>query len=130
MMKRLTKREFKRWVEIQTEAARIRGRTEKWRGTEMPGIDEKKKYVHVRVRPPRGYHTYRVKDVGEPGGMKATLGIRGYGARRRSEVQKYMLSRRDVGVRRGRLYAKTPRGRRELASLRRKSLASRLLKGY
>ena len=95
----------------------------------MPGIEEKRKYVHVRARPPRGYRYFRVKDVGEPGGMKATLGIKGRGAGRRSEVQKYMLLRRDVGVRKGRLYAKTPRGQREIRSLRRrKSLAAQLLR--
>jgi hypothetical protein len=100
----------------------------------MPGIDVKRKYVHVRVRPPRGYHTYRIKDVGRPSGMKAVVGIKGHGAQRRSEVQKYLLDRRDVGVRDGRLYARTPRGRREIESIRgvrkRKSLGARLLKGY
>jgi hypothetical protein len=98
-----------------------------------PKIDIKRKYIHVRVRPPRGYHTYRVKDVGKPGGMKAVVGIKGYGAQRRSEVQKYLLDKRDVGVRDGRLYARTPRGRREIESLRRtrrRGLSARLLQSY
>lgn len=96
----------------------------------MPGAEERGKYVHVQVRSPE-YQDYRTKDIGKLGGMKAVIGIKGSGATRRGEIQKYILDRKDVGVRKGILYAKTPRGMREIRSLRRrKDLPSRILKGY
>jgi len=104
----------------------------------MPGIEERKKYVHVRVNPPDKYIRMRTKDIGRPGGMKAVIGVRrGKGSRGgTTEVQKFELDRRDVGVRNGKLYPKTPRGRREIRSLggararKRRSLGARLLSGY
>jgi len=42
----------------------------------MPSIEERKKFVHVRVNPPsRKYLRYRTVDVGQPGGMKAVIGV-------------------------------------------------------
>jgi len=72
--------------------------------------------IHYTVRSKGQFTKFRTHDIGRP---KHTVRVAGF-KRGKWATQKYIFRRTDVGVRKGKLFAKTPSARRTLAQIKRR----------
>ena len=84
------------------------------RGRTKPGATGKGEYFHIEVRPKRGFVTFRTQDVGVKGGIQRVAGKRSSGS---WDTQKWLISKEEAHIERGRLVPDTKAARETLEAL-------------
>src|SRR5215470_7691374 len=84
------------------------------RGRTKPGATGKGEYFHIEVRPKRGFVTFRTQDVGVKGGIQRVAGKRSSGS---WDTQKWLISKEEAHIERGRLVPDTKAARDTLEEL-------------
>ena len=79
-----------------------------------PGSRSGGRFFHIEVRPAREFVTFRVQDIGLPGGVERLAGQRANGS---WDTQKWLIEKSDAHVENDTLVADTAEARKVLASL-------------
>jgi hypothetical protein len=106
------KKAQKAWQEMssrQHSRAQPEGRKRK-----KPGTTGRGDYFHIAVRPKGQFTTFRTQDVGERGGIQRVAGRRGSGS---WDDQKWLISKEQAHVEKGRLVPDTEEARHVLDRL-------------
>ena len=81
---------------------------------EEPGATGQGEYYHVEVRPKNEFVAFRTQDVGKKGGIQRVAGRRSSGS---WDDQKWLISKDDAHVEKGKLVADTADARKVLKAL-------------
>ncbi|HXZ22189.1 MAG TPA: hypothetical protein VEH78_05435 [Pseudolabrys sp.] len=79
-----------------------------------PGSRRSGHFFHIEVRPAREFTTFRVQDVGKPGGVERLAGRRANGS---WDTQKWLIEKTHAHVANGTLVADSGEAKKLLASL-------------
>jgi hypothetical protein len=79
-----------------------------------PGSRSGGRFFHIEVRPARDFVSFRVQDVGAPGGVERLAGQRPNGS---WDTQKWLIEKTDAHLEDGRLVADSAEAKKVLASL-------------
>jgi hypothetical protein len=84
------------------------------RGRSKPGAGGGGQFFHIEVSPLRDFISFRVQDVGRPGGIERVAGLRAGGS---WDTQKWLIAKDQAHVEAGRLVPDTAEARKVLATL-------------
>jgi len=84
------------------------------RGRAKPGTTGEGEYYHIEVRPKGQFVTFRTHDVGKKGGIQRVAGKRSSGS---WDDQKWLISKDDAHIEKGRLVPDTDDAREVLEAL-------------
>lgn len=84
------------------------------RARRKPGTGQSGEFYHITVRPKDQFVTFRTQDVGRPGHVERVAGKRSGGS---WDTQKWLISKHDAHLQRGKLVGDTPAARKVLAEL-------------
>jgi hypothetical protein len=79
-----------------------------------PGSRSGGRFFHIEVRPARDFVTFRVQDIGAPGGVERLAGQRANGS---WDTQKWLIEKTHAHVENDRLVADTAEARKVLSAL-------------
>jgi hypothetical protein len=79
-----------------------------------PGSRSGGRFFHIEVRPARDFVSFRVQDVGAPGGVERLAGLRPNGT---WDTQKWLIEKTDAHMEDDRLVADSAEAKKVLASL-------------
>ena len=79
-----------------------------------PGSRSGGRFFHIEVRPARHFVSFRMQDVGAPGGVERLAGLRANGT---WDTQKWLIEKTDAHMEDGRLVADRAEAKKVLASL-------------
>jgi hypothetical protein len=79
-----------------------------------PGSRAGGRFFHIQVRPAREFVTFRVQDVGSPGGIERLAGQRANGS---WDTQKWLIGKTEAHIENEKLVADSAEARKVLASL-------------
>jgi len=79
-----------------------------------PGSRSGGNFFHVEVRPAREFVTFRLQDIGSPGGVERLAGQRATGS---WDTQKWLIEKSHAHIDDGKLIADSPEAKKLLSSL-------------
>ena len=79
-----------------------------------PGSRSGGRFFHIEVRPARDFVSFRVQDIGKPGGVERLAGRRANGS---WDTQKWLIEKTDAHIENGQLVADSVEVEKLLASL-------------
>jgi len=79
-----------------------------------PGSRSGGRFFHIEVRPARDFVSFRVQDIGKPGGVERLAGRRANGS---WDTQKWLIEKTDAHIENGQLVADSVEAKKLLASL-------------
>jgi hypothetical protein len=79
-----------------------------------PGSRSSGRFFHIEVRPAREFVSFRVQDIGAPGGVERVAGQRPTGS---WDTQKWLIEKTDAHIENGQLVADSAEAKKVLASL-------------
>lgn len=85
------------------------------RGRKKPGTTGKGNFYRIQVRPKTEFKTFRVQDVGRPGGLERLAGKRSSGS---WDTVSWLISKDDAQVKNGRLVITDAKARTALKQIR------------
>jgi hypothetical protein len=92
----------------------MQGKAKRLRKRAKPGSRSGGRFFHIEVRPAREFVSYRVQDIGAPGGVERVAGQRSTGS---WDTRKWLIEKTHAHIEKGQLVADSVEAEKVLASL-------------